>query len=145
MSTDQGRTFTVMNASFIAGNVTKTVLKAAVGLEGHLWLATGDAGLYHSMDGGETWQKFEGFDTIPIIGLGRAAPGADYQALYTNAKLRGQWGIYRSDDKGQTWIRINDNTQQFGAADTAITGCPRVYGRVYLATNGRGIQWRDLE
>ena len=144
-SSDGGRTFTLMNDAFISGNVTKTNLKAAVGLEGHLWLATGDAGLYHSMDEGRTWEKFEGFDTIPIIGLGRAAPNADYQALYTNAKLRGQWGIFRSDDKGQTWIRINDDSQQFGAADTAITGCPRNYGRVYLATNGRGIQWRDLE
>jgi photosystem II stability/assembly factor-like uncharacterized protein len=97
------------------------------------------------MDGGRTWEQLEGFDTIPIIGLGKEAPGASYQALYTNAKLNGQWGIYRSDDKGQNWTRINDDTKQFGAADTAITGCPRVYGRVYLATNGRGIQWRDLE
>jgi len=145
MSTDQGRTFSVMNSSFVSGNVTKTNLKAVVEMEGHLWLALGDAGLYHSMDGGRTWEKLNGFDTIPIIGLGKAAPDADYQALYTNAKLRGQWGIYRSDDKGQNWIRINDDTQQFGAADTAITGCPRIYGRVYLATNGRGIQWRDLE
>ncbi|MCL2805403.1 MAG: xyloglucanase [Treponema sp.] len=144
-STNAGRSFQVMNNSFITGNVTKSNLKAVVGEEGHLWFAAGDAGLYHSMDGGRTWAKFEGFDTIPIIGLGRAAPGADYQALYTNAKLRGQWGIYRSDDKGQNWIRINDDTKQFGAADTAITGCPRVYGRVYLATNGRGIQFRDLE
>jgi len=129
----------------VKGNVTKTNLKATVGLEGHLWLALGDAGLYHSMDGGRTWETFEGFDTIPIIGLGKEAPGASYQALYTNAKFRGQWGVYRSDDKGRTWIRINDDTQQFGAADTAITGCPRVYGRVFLGTNGRGIQFRDLE
>ena len=145
MSTDQGRTFSIMNSSFIDGNVSNINLKAAVGLEGHLWLATGAAGLYHSMDGGRTWQQFEGFDNIPIIGLGRAAPGADYQALYTNARYNGQWGIYRSDDKGLSWIRINDDTQQFGAANTAITGCPRTYGRVFLATNGRGIQYRDLE
>jgi photosystem II stability/assembly factor-like uncharacterized protein len=144
-STDGGRSFTMMNNSFINGDATKTNLKAAVGLEGHLWFAAGDAGLYHSMDGGKTWQQFEGFDTIPIIGLGKAAPGANYQALYTNAKLNGQWGIYRSDDKGNSWIRINDDTKQFGAADTAITGCPRTYGRVFLATNGRGIQYRDLE
>jgi len=144
-SSDAGRTFTLMNDSFITGEVTKTNFKAVVGEEGHLWLAAGDAGLYHSMDEGKTWQRIEGFDTVPIIGLGKAAPGASYQALYTNARLNGKWGIYRSDDKGQSWVRINDDTRQFGAADTAITGDPRIYGRVFLATNGRGIQYRDLE
>jgi photosystem II stability/assembly factor-like uncharacterized protein len=145
MSVDSGKTFTVMNDSFIRGEITKCNFKAAVGLEGHLWLAGGDAGLYHSTDGGKTWEQFPGFDTVPVIGLGKAAPGADYQALYTNARLNGKWGIYRSDDKGKNWIRINDDFHQFGAADTAITGDPRVYGRVFLATNGRGIQYRDLE
>jgi len=144
-SVDGGRTFTVMNNSFIKGDVTKTNLKAVVGQEGHLWFAAGDAGLYHSADGGKTWIKLDGFNTVPVIGLGKAAPGADYQALYTNAKYKGKWGIYRSDDKGANWIRINDDAHQFGAADTAITGDPRIYGRVYLATNGRGIQYRDLE
>jgi photosystem II stability/assembly factor-like uncharacterized protein len=144
-SVDAGKTFTVKNNSFMSGEANKTNFKAVVGQEGHLWLAAGDAGLYHSMDGGAAWQKLEGFDTVPIIGLGMAAPGASYQALYTNAKLNGKWGIYRSDDKGQNWIRINDDTKQFGAADTAITGDPRIYGRVYLATNGRGIQYRELE
>jgi len=145
ISTDSGRNFTVVNSSFVSGNVTKTNMKAVIGLEGHLWIALGDAGLYHSMDGGRTWEKIPGFDTIAIIGLGKEAPGAAYQCLYTNAKLNGKWGIYRSEDKGLTWIRINDDTKQFGAADTAITGCPRTYGRVFLATNGRGIQYRDLE
>jgi len=145
MSVDAGKTFTVMNNSFIRGDVTKCNFKAVFGLEGHLWLSGGDSGLYHSEDGGKTWQQIAGFDTIPVIGLGRAAPGADYPALYTNAKLRGKWGVYRSDDKGANWVRINDDAHQFGAADTAITGDPRIYGRVFLATNGRGIQYRDLE
>jgi photosystem II stability/assembly factor-like uncharacterized protein len=167
ISVDGGRTFTLANGNIFTKEVEGAVwshehknFKAAVGLEGHLWLAAGEAGLFHSMDGGTTWEHLQGFhcvgsctcaarDTrhnqIPIIGLGMAKPGESYQALYTNGKLNGQWGIYRSDDKGRTWIRINDDTQQFGAANSAITGCPRVYGRVYLATNGRGIQWRDLE
>ncbi|MCL2127179.1 MAG: xyloglucanase, partial [Treponema sp.] len=144
-SSDAGRTFAVMNDSFVSGEVSKCSLKAPVGLEGHLWLAAGNAGLYHSADGGKTWSGFDDVENAPVIGLGREAPGAAYQALYTNAVIKGQRGIYRSDDKGQSWIRINDDMHQFGAADTAITGDPRIYGRVYLATNGRGIQYRDLD
>ncbi|WP_229263783.1 hypothetical protein [Cohnella cholangitidis] len=55
------------------------------------------------------------------------------------AKIGDQFGIYRSDNGGASWIRINDDQYQFGAADRTITGDPRVYGRVYVGTNGLGI------
>ena len=80
-----------------------------------------------------------------IIGLGKAKDKDSYQSLYTNSKINGKYGIYRSDDKGATWIRINDDKHQFGAANSTITGDPRIYGRVYLGTNGRGIIYRDLD
>ena len=41
-------------------------------------------------------------------------------------------------------MRINDDQHQWGrAGDTAITGDPRIYGRVYIGTNGRGIIYGD--
>ncbi len=60
-------------------------------------------------------------------------------ALYSYAKINGKYGVYRSNDAGATWIRINDDNNQFGAANRTITGNPRVYGRVYVGTNGLGI------
>jgi photosystem II stability/assembly factor-like uncharacterized protein len=48
------------------------------------------------------------------------------------------YGIFRSNDAGVTWTRINDNNHQFGLL-SAITGDPRIYGRVYVGTSGRGI------
>jgi photosystem II stability/assembly factor-like uncharacterized protein len=146
-SEDGGKTFAVVNDSFIPVNKDNNVsdIKAVIGLEGHLWLAAGEAGLFHSEDGGRTWVKLPGVDNALIIGLGMAAPGAEYQALYTNSKINGQYGFYRSDDKGATWIRINDDQHQFGSANSAITGDPRIYGRVYIGANGRGILYRDLE
>jgi len=47
-------------------------------------------------------------------------------------------GFYRSEDAGVTWVRINDDRHQFGFCGVII-GDPRVYGRVYVGTGGRGI------
>jgi len=58
--------------------------------------------------------------------------------------VSGVAGIYRSDDGGKTWIRINDNKHQYASINASITGDPRVYGRVYVTSNGRGIIYGDI-
>jgi hypothetical protein len=40
-------------------------------------------------------------------------------------------------------VRINDDAHQYGWTGGAITGDPRVYGRVYVSTNGRGVVYAD--
>lgn len=65
-------------------------------------------------------------------------------AIYITGKVDGVLGFFRSDDAGATWIRINDDQHGYGAVDSAITGDPRVYGRVYIGTNGRGIIYGDI-
>ncbi|MDG9711293.1 hypothetical protein [Streptomyces sp. DH10] len=54
-------------------------------------------------------------------------------------RLRG--AVPHSDDEGETWTRINDDQHRWGRTGAAITGDPRVHGRVCLATNGRGVQY----
>ena len=44
-----------------------------------------------------------------------------------------------SADKGVTWKRINDDTQKWGNVRKIISGDPKVYVRVYVGTDGRGI------
>ena len=78
-------------------------------------------------------------DEADAVGFGHAAPGCTYPAVYVSAKIRGVRGIFRSDDGGRHWERINDDTHQYAWTGQTITGDPRVYGRVYIATNGRGI------
>ncbi len=65
-------------------------------------------------------------------------------ALYTNGVVGGVRGFYRSDDAGATWVRINDDQHQYGVANCCITGDPRIYGRVYIGTNGFGIVYGDI-
>ena len=63
--------------------------------------------------------------------------------LYTSAQIYGTRGIFRSINAGRTWTRINDNQHQYAWTGQAITGDPRVYGRVYVTTNGRGVVYGE--
>jgi photosystem II stability/assembly factor-like uncharacterized protein len=74
----------------------------------------------------------------------RARSRSGYPAIFASAKAGGQRGIWRSADEGRTWSRINDDAHQWGWTGKAITGDPDVYGRVYIATNGRGLIYGDI-
>jgi hypothetical protein len=145
VSKDGGASFTASAASGLPSS-GPVKFKALPGGQGDIWLAggaTGNYGLWHSTDTGATFTKVSGVDEADTIGFGKAAPGATYQALYTSAKIGGVRGIFRSDDKGSTWTRINDDAHQWAWTGGAITGDPRTYGRVYVSTNGRGVIYGD--
>ncbi|MFF0016614.1 cellulose binding domain-containing protein [Streptomyces sp. NPDC005374] len=146
VSSDGGATFTASTAGNLpAGDSVR--FKALPGQKGDVWLAGGSTdgayGLWHSTDGGANWTKLSNVDQADTIGFGKAAAGASYQTLFTSAKIGGVRGIFRSTDKGATWTRINDDAHQWGWTGGAITGDPRVYGRVYVSTNGRGVIYGD--
>jgi oligoxyloglucan reducing-end-specific cellobiohydrolase len=63
--------------------------------------------------------------------------------LYGYAAPANVMAIFRSDDNGASWLRINDDAHQYGGP-TLIQADPRVYGRVFLGMNGRGIIYGDL-
>lgn len=121
-------------------------LKAVPGKEGEVWFAGGSTqtgqvyGLWHSSNYGGSYTKLGNVEQADSIGFGKAAPGQTYSALYMVAKIDGVRGIYRSDDVGATWVRINDDQHQYGRP-VAITGDPRIYGRVYFG--GRGAFFGD--
>jgi hypothetical protein len=49
-----------------------------------------------------------------------------------------------STDAGAHWTKINSSQQNFGWIPT-IVGDPNHFGRVYLGTNGRGVQTIDID
>ena len=146
VSTDGGATFKESPAGGLPGG-DSVRFKALPGGKGDVWLAGGATdgayGLWHSTDGGASFTKLSNVEQADTIGFGKAAPGASYQTLYTSAKIGGVRGVFRSTDKGATWTRINDDAHQWGWTGAAITGDPRVYGRVYVSTNGRGVLYGD--
>lgn len=149
ISTDGGTSFAQTAATGFPVEGTLN-FKAMPGVEGDIWLAggsdeTGPYGLWHSTNSGASFTKLANVQEADVVGFGKAAPGQTYMALYLSAQIDNVRGIYRSDDAGATWIRINDDQHQYGVTNSAITGDPKVYGRVYVGTNGRGIVYGDPE
>ncbi|MFI1508858.1 RICIN domain-containing protein [Streptomyces sp. NPDC020597] len=137
-STDGGATFTARAANLPSGKLT-----AVPGVAGDLWIAGGGKGLLHSTDGGRTFTTLNSVQSASALGFGKAKPGTSYQALYLIGTVKNVTGVFRSTDKGATWLRVNDDAHQWGAIGGTglITGDPDTYGRVYVGTNGRGLQY----
>jgi len=137
-STDGGASFTAR-----AGNLPSGKLVAVPGRAGDLWIAGSDKGLLHSSDGGRTFSTLGSVKSASALGFGKAKPGTGYQALYLIGTVKNVTGVFRSTDKGATWVRVNDKAHQWGAIGGVgvITGDPDTYGRVYVGTNGRGLQY----
>ena len=102
-----------------------------------LWLAA-PYGLLHSEDENHAMKSVPGVDAAWQVGFGKAKADGGYPAVYLYGQVKGQEGIFRSDDDGQTWTRINDDAHRFGNID-AIAGDLLDYGTVYIAPAGRGI------
>ena len=135
VSTNGGANFTAA----ATGLPTDSKFKAVPGREGDIWLAGAEGGLWRSTNSGASFTRVTSVEEADTIGFGMAAPGQSYMALYSSAQVNGVRGIFRSTDTGATWVRINDDQRQYGSTNAAITGDPRVFGRVYVSTNGRGI------
>lgn len=151
-SRDGARSFRPLAATGLPGNFSsdrprnresQPVLQASPGRAGEIWLRLGGKLLY-SRDAGASFGQASGGDiAVELFGLGRAAPGRDTPALYVTGTKSGIRGVWRSDDGGASWARINDDAHQWGLRFRAISGDPRIYGRVYVATDGRGIVYGD--
>ena len=112
---------------------------------GDIWLPLGSSGLRHSTDGGATWTNPSNVSWANSIAVGAPAGGTSVPAIYLYgiASPAAVLAVYRSDDNGATWVRINDDLHQYGGP-TVIQADSRVYGRVYLGMNGRGIVYGEL-
>lgn len=112
-------------------------IQAMPGFEGEVWITLAKS-LLHSIDSGRTYREVGGVTESHALGFGRAAPRRSHPSLFLVGKVGGVAGLFRSDDSGASFVRINDDAHQFGVV-SHVTGDPRRFGRVYLGTGGRGI------
>ncbi|HET6396911.1 MAG TPA: cellulase, partial [Pseudoxanthomonas sp.] len=89
-------------------------------------------------------ERLPGVENAFAAGLGAPKPGRANPALFVFGQVDGAVGLYRSDDEGRRWVRIDDPRHRFGHV-RMLTGDARVHGRVYLATGGRGVIYGEPE
>ena len=147
VSTDGGATFAASAATGLPATNWGVRCKAVPGRAGDIWVAGGASwttyGLWHSTDYGASFTRVAGVENADNIGFGKPAPGRSYPTLYAAAQIAGVRGVFRSDDVGGSWVRINDDRHQYGGLPEVLIGDPDIYGRVYLTGYGRGIIYGD--
>jgi photosystem II stability/assembly factor-like uncharacterized protein len=99
-----------------------------------------NSGLYKSTDGGDHWNQLTGgLPTFEKDGLGRIGIGiapSDGNRMYALVEARGQaGGLYRSDDAGATWRRVNSENRIYGRGSdfACVRVDPKNHDVVYVA------------
>jgi photosystem II stability/assembly factor-like uncharacterized protein len=94
--------------------------------------------LYKSTDGGASWRELtKGLpswaDHLGRIGLGIAP--SDSNRIYALVDARKRTGLYRSDDAGESWQRVNDEQRICGRGDdfAGVRVDPRNKDVIYVA------------
>ena len=109
------------------------------GRVGELWMLV-DGTLWFSRDGAQSFRTRSQHDAwFSTFGLGKAAPGSSYPTIFARGNKDGVDALWRSTDGGAGWQQITAARDGWGGDIRVITGDPRVFGRVYFGTGGRGI------
>lgn len=138
VSTNGGASFALANTITAWGDS----MRPTYGYEGHLWVAVYD-GLWRTTNSGASFFKVPGVQAAHTVGFGRTATGTGHPFVYLHGQISGTWGVYRTENQGTNWTRINDDQHQYGNIQQVV-GDPRIYGRCYIAAGGRGILYGDI-
>lgn len=140
-STDGGLNFT--NVSSLPSH-TWHFVQAAPGIEGEVWVSLDHQGLYRSSNGGTTFTKMSGIQRAHLFTFGKGLTPSTPSVYVYGTLLDGDeevTGIFRSDDLGASWVKIDVPDPTAGNEPNIMAGDRQVHGRVYIGTNGSGIYY----
>jgi photosystem II stability/assembly factor-like uncharacterized protein len=146
VSTNGATSFVITAAGLptvAAGALYPGSVKAVFGNEGQLWLAGGNGGLFRSTNSGASFARVNAVAGANLVAFGKTAPSQNYPAVFVAGTIGGIYGFFRSDDQGANWIQVNDEQHQYGWI-WSLAGDPKVYGRLYVGTSGRGVICGDM-
>jgi hypothetical protein len=142
LSVDGGQTFqtAVTGLSKVEFWQTSQLL-CAPGMARDLWLILHDK-LLHLPGLEKPTQTISSVIEPWMITLGKGITGASYHSLYVWGRVSVlglvSEGLFRSDDAGKSFVRINDDRHRFGKL-LSMTADPLEHGIVFVAPHGRGV------
>lgn len=137
ISTDGGRSFRPIIAGLPKAEYWDKVQLAVVpGRVRDLWLAA-PYGLLHSPGAGAPMTSLRGVSAAWSIGFGAPMVSGGYPAVYLWGVVDKREGLWRSDDQGESWVRINDDDHQY--AFDHLAGDWQEPGLVYVGAGARGL------
>ena len=126
--------------NLVKGENQRPIVKAAPGMQKEVWVSLNDDGLWKSSDGGDNFIKLPAVRQALLFDFGQNPPSKNHPAVFVFGKINNKTGVFRSDDMGKSWFRIDTfPNPSIGAQPGTMAGDRQVFGRVYIGTNGTGI------
>ncbi|MBW4425033.1 MAG: hypothetical protein KME50_11410 [Nostoc desertorum CM1-VF14] len=139
-SNNGGASFGIVNSSLFSESWS--MLKTVPGVNGEVWLSLNSRGLYRSTNGGVNFAQITKVKKAYLFALGKPQTGSKIPALYLYGEIVGMGeGIFRSLDRGKTWINIGFLDQPIGNEPNVMEASWQQFGLVFIGTNGRGIYY----
>lgn len=106
-----------------------------------------ESGLFKSVDGGTSWKKLTtGLPTTEqgLARIGFCIAPSNSNRLYATVEAGKYGGIYRSDDAGETWKRVNTDERLWGRGNdfAEIKADPKNADIVYSANV---VTWKSID
>jgi BNR/Asp-box repeat len=153
ISTDGGVTWQPQPNAALPDQAWQGQLEVNRFVKNDLWYADGwegstTHGLFHSTDGGQTFQQISGIAHAITIAIG-APSGNSTDATYTiyfygQLSTDPQWGIFRSTSAGTNWDRIAYYPTSTYDRPTAMAASQDTFGKLVLGLSGESFVYGQL-
>ena len=139
-STDGGKNFQITSVGLPTEDWF--FVKAKPHTTKDVWVSLDDDGLYHSINGGDSFSKINSVERAYLFAFGRSDKDERSSILYLYGIVAGLGdGIFRSYDDGLTWSSMGNQNFPIGNEPNAMEASQQVPNLVFVGTNGRGIYY----